>query len=156
MPASTSHSLICMGCTQSEWMLTTPHCNHPWIVNYCTNATNCTLSVASMLAPFPNNNCAISPWPLHAAWSNGVLPYCPCTKLVKYTTCNKISQKNIALLLTIQFPIRCTSHTLLAERHVSWFTRSSSNTINFVLCVYHTNLKFQPCNNSHIYHLHMP
>ena len=33
---------------------------------------------------------------------------------------------------------------------------TSFNTINILLCVPHTNLKFQPRNNSHIYHMHIP
>ena len=92
--ASMSHSLICIGCTQSEWMSTTSHCNHPWIVNECTNATNCTSFVASMLAPFPTNNCTISTWPLHAARSNGGPPYCPCTNTANTLLATKYHKTN--------------------------------------------------------------
>ena len=42
-----------------------------------------------------------------------------------------------------------------ASLHVHSNVASSSNTINTVLCVHHTNLTFQHRNNSHIYHFHL-
>ena len=54
--------------------------------------------------------------------------WCPISILCMHKTCqihylqsNITKQTNIALLHTIQFPIGCTSHTLLVEGHVSCF-----------------------------------
>ena len=43
------------------------------------------------------------------------------TRQIHYLQSNITKQTNIALLHTIQFPIGCTSHTLLVEGHVSCF-----------------------------------
>ena len=44
----------------------------------------------------------------------------------------------------------------MLQLHAHSNASSSFNTIDTVLCVHHTNLKFQSWNNSHIYHLRMP
>ena len=43
------------------------------------------------------------------------------TRQIHYLQSSITKQTNIALLHTIQFPIGCTSHTLLVEGHVSCF-----------------------------------
>ena len=43
-----------------------------------------------------------------------------------------------------------------ASLHVHSNAATSCNTVNAAICVQHTILTFQQCNNSHIQHLHMP
>ena len=144
-------------------MFISSHCNHPSIVNQYRFAINCTLPVASMLAPFPINIRAISTWPFFTAPSNGVNPSCACTKVVKYTACNQISQNKQTSLSCIPFNLQQAAQAIPsqwrdifhASLHVHSNVATSSNVIDSVLCGHHTNLTFQQCNNSHIQHLHM-